>query len=376
MSDPFIERMKRLLASTPPETPAPRPAGAGTSGLERTGTPPSSDLQLPGDVLQSAYGPVRRIRAVHTTAWPYSPRPIEQVLPPHVTGNARWLKDSRLAGFVREEALFLDVEATGLFQDANNVAFLVGIAWFEPEGLVLEQLFLESPEEEPALLQHLLARLEGKRFLVSYNGKAYDKTVLESRFVLNRLMDQQSAHLRLLPHLDLLHVGRRIYGGLLPGHKLSTMEQQVLHFERGDDIPGALVPQYYYEYLLRGRVDRMLDVIRHNEVDVLTLVHLADSLLATLDVQRPTGTSAIDANIGWLLLNNGFKQEAVRFLQTALAGIPDDQLYQTATRLESALGGAKGPKEALVELWSSVARRLPAHPLTQGKLERVLRRKR
>lgn len=331
---------------------------------------------MPGEVLQTAVGPVRRILATHTTAWPYSARPMEQVLPAEVTENARWLKDPRLAGFTREEALFLDVEATGLFQDANNVAFLVGVAWFEPAGLLLEQLFLESPEDEPALLQHLLTRLQGRRFLVSYNGKAYDKTVLESRFVMNRLMDHQSAHLRLLPHLDLLHLGRRIYGGKLPGHKLSTMEQQVLHFQRGDDIPGALVPQYYYEYLLRGRVDRMVQIIHHNKVDVLTLVHLADHLLSALDARCPTLDPTVSANIGWLLLSNGFGPQAVAYLRNALPGLPDDQLYRAALRLESAMGGAKGPAEALAWLWTYVVGRLPCHTQALGKLERVLKRKR
>jgi len=170
--------------------------------------------------------------------------------------GAAWLKDPRLAGFNRESAVFLDVEATGLFQDANNVAFLVGLAWFQDGEIRVEQLFMDSPEDEPALLERLLWHLDGRQYLVSFNGKSYDKTVLESRFVLNRLMDSPTAHLRLWPHLDLLHLARRIYGGIFPDCKLGTMERRALNFDRGDDVPGALVPQYYFEWLLRGTTAR------------------------------------------------------------------------------------------------------------------------
>lgn len=368
MNDSWLDRMKRHLAesaSQPKSDSAPSSSNPPEHDLD---APASHSQGLPGKALLTPYGQVRVIRESFKTAWPYSARPIELVLDQEVAGGARWLKDPRLAGFRKEEALFLDVEATGLFQDANNVAFLVGLAWFEADSVVCEQLFLEEPDEEPALLHLLLERLDGKRFLVSYNGKAYDKTVLESRFVMNRLMDRESAHLRLLPHLDLLHVGRRIFAGLLPEHRLGTMERQVLGFDRGDDVPGALVPRYYYEWLLTQRVDRIAAVIRHNQVDVLTLVHLADYLLGMLKPEVTSGNALLDSNIGWLLLSSGFKAEAQLRLRSALAGVPPEEVYRVASRLESALGGARSPLEQRLDVWRLARERCPSDPQVTQKI--------
>jgi len=419
MSDAWLERMKRHLAakdsgvhpqtttdSASPTTDSPTPTvdsaaprpqttSSSTGPLDsvahatRLGdslsspassasspTDSASQEALPGKLLLTPNGSVRVIRQVYTTAWPYSARPVEQVLGDDVVSGAKWLKDPRLAGFRRDEALFLDVEATGLFQDANNVAFLVGLAWFEPQGLVCEQLFLEEPDEEPALLHRLLERLEGKRFLVSYNGKAYDKTVLESRFVLNRLMDREQAHLRLLPHLDLLHLGRRIFAGTLPEHRLGTMERSVLGFDRGEDVPGALVPRYYYEWLLNQRCDRIRDVIHHNLVDVLTLVHLADRLLGMVKPGVTAGDPQLDANLGWLLLSSGFKAESVFSLRSALSGVPAEEVFRVAARLESALGGARAPLEQRLQVWQLASQRNQTDPQVAQKLATVSSRAR
>src|SRR5690606_20452066 len=103
-------------------------------------------------------------------------------------------------------ALFLDTETTGL-GGAGSVAFLVGLGAFDARGrLVLEQLLLRAPEDEAALLDYLVGRLEQASLLITYNGKTFDMPLLGCRFVMHRIPAPKA-----IPHLDLLHVARRLH---------------------------------------------------------------------------------------------------------------------------------------------------------------------
>ena len=65
------------------------------------------------------------------------------------------------------------------------------------------------------------------RMIVSYNGKSFDMPLLKTRFIMNRL-----AVPALPPHLDLVHLARRIHKARLKSHTLATIEGEVLG--RGD----------------------------------------------------------------------------------------------------------------------------------------------
>ena len=142
--------------------------------------------------------------------------------------------DPALAGSAPESWLFVDTETTGL-GGAGTLVFLVGLAAIEPSGaVVLEQLLLAEPSEEVALLERLRERVQAASALVSFNGKAFDRPMLESRAVLNRL-----PALPARPHFDLLHVGRRLHRRRLGCCTLRRVESEVLGFDRGDDIDGS-----------------------------------------------------------------------------------------------------------------------------------------
>ena len=276
------------------------------------------------------------------TAWPYAATLMSRVLLPEVTAGAAWLKDERLRGFERDGALFLDVETTGLSHGAGTVAFLLGMAWFEGDELVLRQVLLEDYDQEQAQLHLLLERLARSRFLVTYNGKSFDRSVLENRLVIHRFMDRDEAHMRLMPHLDLLHLGRRLYSGMLESHTLSRVEAAVLGFLRTDDIAGAMVPQMYFQYLLTRDESALEPVLRHNFDDVLSLVHLADALLALVKPVPPSDNPDIAANLGKLLCHSGFHAEAVPNLRVAVALGTQEQAVRSARLLASAERRARG----------------------------------
>jgi uncharacterized protein YprB with RNaseH-like and TPR domain len=192
--------------------------------------------------------------------------------------------DPALEALELERAFFLDIETTGLSGGAGTHVFLVGLAWLEPGRLQLWQGFLRGPEEEPALLADIAERLRGSSGVVSFFGKSFDR---------HRLQDKMRVHglrppFARLPHLDLYHPCRRLYGPALPDGRLATMERALCGFSRARDLPGSQAPAAWFDFLA-GRAHRLEQVFEHNRHDVLSLVALYAHLGRVLDEERADG---------------------------------------------------------------------------------------
>jgi uncharacterized protein YprB with RNaseH-like and TPR domain len=187
--------------------------------------------------------------------------------------------DPALAGFEAGRALFLDTETTGLSGGTGTLAFLVGMAWFEGATLHLEQLLLADVEHEAPMLACVAARIAAAGALVTYNGRTFDLPLLRSRFVMARVAPPVEP-----PHLDLLHVARRIYGARVERCNLTTLERDVLGFERVGDIDGADIPERYQRFLREGDAAResIVPVVEHNAWDLAALAALTGELGARL----------------------------------------------------------------------------------------------
>jgi uncharacterized protein len=178
--------------------------------------------------------------------------------------------DARLAQRDFRRALFLDTETSGLGAGAGVLAFLVGLAWFDADGrLELEQLLLRRPCDEPALLERVALRVEACDVIVTFNGKSFDMPLLGTRAVMNRM-----PALPARPHLDLLHVARRLHRPRLQSFRLSALESDVLGFVRGPDIEGGEVPARYAHFLRTGDEEALLAVVEHNAWDVVSMAAL------------------------------------------------------------------------------------------------------
>lgn len=184
-----------------------------------------------------------------------------------------WLaKDSSLADFDFQQTLFIDTETNGLAGGAGTYAFLVGVAYWADRAFHVKQLFMRHPREEAALLALLSPLLERYHSFVSFNGKAFDLSVLEARYILAR----QPRALKKRPHLDLLHPARRLWKLRLPSCSLSTLEQRILGATRDEaDVPGYLIPQLYNTFLRDGNAAPLQRVFYHNHQDLLALAALA-----------------------------------------------------------------------------------------------------
>ena len=176
--------------------------------------------------------------------------------------------DPRVGACAPSSWLFIDTETTGL-GGAGALVFLIGMAAIEDGEVVVEQLLLAEPKDERALLERLRERVAGASLLVSFNGKAFDRPMLDARVVLNR---QRALPER--PHLDLLHVGRRLHRQRLGRCTLKRVERDVLGFDRGEDVDGSEVAAIYSHYLRSADATGLNAVVAHNFWDVVSMVAL------------------------------------------------------------------------------------------------------
>jgi hypothetical protein len=108
------------------------------------------------------------------------------------------------------------------------------------------------------------------RELVTFNGRTFDLPLLETRYLLARASWWGAE----LPHRDLYPVARALWRGRAGDCRLSTLEAALLGLDRGDDLPGALVPQVYFRYLRTRDPGALPRVFAHNRWDLVALAGL------------------------------------------------------------------------------------------------------
>ena len=183
----------------------------------------------------------------------------------------------------RRRLLCFDTETTGLAGGVGTRAFMIGVASWNADRLLVRQLYLTTIAGEAAMLRLFTDWLHPDTILVSYNGKSYDAPLLKGRLRLNRITHRLAD----LPHIDWLHPTRRAYRGVFENCKLATIEREVLKIVRDDDLPGAQAPAAWLAYL-RGQSSRNLArVLDHNRQDVITLMRLGDHLCESATAGKP-----------------------------------------------------------------------------------------
>ncbi len=207
--------------------------------------------------------------------------------------------------------LFLDTETTGLSGGAGTVAFEIGLGWIEPQGMVIRQYVMRDYDEEAAMLSEIAAVFRRFDTVITFNGKSFDLPLLESRMTMNRIRLPVTTW----PHFDLLHAARRVYKLRLGRCNLSVLEAAVLGREREDDLPGALVPQRYFDYLKTREFALLEDVLRHNMQDVQSLAELTGHLCAAFRAPEAISHWADLYGVGRTLLKAGCKEKGRRCLR-------------------------------------------------------------
>jgi uncharacterized protein len=207
-----------------------------------------------------------------------------------------------------------DLETTGLSGGAGTYAFLVGFGYFDDEGFRTRQFFLRGFGEERALLHAVeeeiaLGEAADRTVLVTYNGRAFDVPLIDTRYQMHRLKSPFGK----LPHVDMLFPARRLWKGratrdegrgtradgrdlrdtavsrqssavglvaTAPGScALQAIERDILGLHREDDVPGWEIPSRYFGYTRTGDASGLAAVLEHNRLDLVSLGAVAAVIL-------------------------------------------------------------------------------------------------
>ena len=280
-------RLQKVKRQLPPSVPA----EALTERVEEHRTKQheiEKRAALPGGEVVTPLGAFQLIENRYPLDFVHGPLPLAALLARDPATAARLARNDALAGAGLRSLAFLDTETTGLAGGAGTLVFLVGVGAVEEDEFILRQYFLRDPGEEEAMLTALVQDLAPRTGWVTFNGRAFDLPLLETRLTLNR----QRGALGQRPHLDLLMPARKLYQGRLASCSLGHIEQHVLSILRDqEDVPGALIPQMYQDYLRTHDASEMHRVIYHNAIDILSMVTLAAHLLEVFATKVETPNS-------------------------------------------------------------------------------------
>ncbi len=193
--------------------------------------------------------------------------------------------EADLAGFYLPGRIgFLDIETTGLY--STQPLFLIGIMRCREDGAMLVRQFLaRTYDEELAVLLAAQRELEGLGAVATYNGRRFDLPYIRDRMAYHGI-SFEAAHF----HVDLLRVVRRAFRGALPDFRLVTVASFLFGYERHGDIPSALIPEAYHEFVRTRNPALVRPILEHNAMD---LHALALTFCAALDRSRTAGSERV-----------------------------------------------------------------------------------
>ncbi len=272
-------------------------------------------------------------------------------------------------GAARAPFVFFDLETTGLSGGAGTLAFLVGCAWFQPDGgFRTRQFLLTRYTDERPLLAAVSDELARAGVLVSFNGKSFDAPLLETRYLFHRL-DWVGGR---MPHIDVLHPARQFWKrgtgdlGRAVGARglgarafppsrnasadrrslggggqseestcsLVALERHIVGARRVGDVPGYEIPGRYFQFLRSGDARPLGAVLEHNRLDLVTLAALTARLLHLTRAGHDAARDAREA----LALGRVYAR-AHRQAQGALSQSPLDFARGDPEALEGSKGG-------------------------------------
>jgi len=170
----------------------------------------------------------------------------------------------------KEDFVILDIETMGLF---NRPIILFGLAQVSGDYISINQYFLQNIKEEAAALRGLLSHITKNNVFLTFNGRTFDIPYIKERLAYYRMKgDLENTH------FDILHFSRRAWKKELPNCRLTTLEKYLFGIERKDDVPSALVPEFYETYLRSKNIGPLIPIIEHNQQDLITLANIFSRL--------------------------------------------------------------------------------------------------
>jgi len=257
-------------------------------------------------------------------------------------------------------SVFLDLETTGLAGGTGTVPFLVGLGYYRNEKFNVSQFFLSDLAEEPAFIEELEGFFKAMDFrsLVTYNGKAFDIPILETRFALNR----QPFPLAGRPHLDFLYSARILWRERYESCRLFDLAQRLVRAPRDEDIPGIEIPLRYFQYLRTADFSLIEPIIYHNQEDLLSLMAVVASGAVLVErnqseYERYEADASELYGVSRLFETAGEIEQAMAILERTASGLMDSDLNRRVQiRLTKYLKNSQRWEKALC-LWKDNAGR-------------------
>lgn len=168
--------------------------------------------------------------------------------------------------YTLKDFIFIDIETLGLH---GYLLFLIGIAYFDEQILVIEQILARNMDEEVAVLAYLNEKLKKKKVIGSFNGKSFDIPVIKDRmdyYGINGNFEH--------PHFDIYHFSKRAFQDRFNDFKLTYLENKIFNIVRKDHIPSSLIPDYYKAYLKTKNIGSLIPIIEHNKQDIISTVKI------------------------------------------------------------------------------------------------------
>ena len=163
-----------------------------------------------------------------------------------------------------EEAVFLDIETTGL-SPMRSFIYLIGLVFIDlkRKSMHITQLIAEDRDEEEEILKLMKERLKGYKTVVTYNGNSFDLPFIAKRAERYGIepiaMDSFDMYEKLRLHKDTLK---------LDGLKQKNIEKK-LGITREDRYNGGECISFYKDYVKNKNQESFDRFVLHNYDDLL-----------------------------------------------------------------------------------------------------------
>ena len=163
-----------------------------------------------------------------------------------------------------EEAVFLDIETTGL-SPMRSFIYLIGLVFIDlkRKSMHITQLIAEDRDEEEEILKLMKERLKGYKTVVTYNGNSFDLPFIakrSERYGIEPIaMDSFDMYEKLRLHKDTLK---------LDGLKQKNIEKK-LGITREDRYNGGECISFYKDYVKNKNQESFDRFVLHNYDDLL-----------------------------------------------------------------------------------------------------------
>lgn len=170
---------------------------------------------------------------------------------------------------IRDKVIFFDIETTGLSRDHSNI-FLCGILYYDNSNYIIEQFFDETSMAEKNLVSFISDHFKQKKYIVTYNGNAFDIPFYENKckkYDLPANLDKKT-----LVDLYVL-IKKANLSNRLDNFKLKSIEK-FMNLSRIDQLDGEDLIRLSTSYRITPKKEYLDLMLEHNREDIANLPYI------------------------------------------------------------------------------------------------------